>query len=88
MIDWKKVGTYARSSSRCNSTDGLEVHHKRRDGGNGLNNAEVLCHDCHGHTSTYGVEGDTPPAFSEKTKQEALKRAGNKCECTRKNCHN
>ena len=88
MIDWIKIANSAKSSSRCNSTDRLEVHHKRRDGGNGIDNAEVLCHECHTHTSTYGVEGDTPPAFSEETKLKALKNAGYKCECTRLNCHN
>ena len=72
--------------SRCGSTRGLEVHHKRRDGGNGLDNAEVLCHFCHVNTSTYGVSGDSPPPFSQKTKNEALLRAGNKCECSRKGC--
>jgi len=29
--------------ARCTRKRGLEVHHKRRDGGNDLNNAEVLC---------------------------------------------
>ena len=29
--------------SQCTRTNNLEVHHKRRDGGNGLDNAEVLC---------------------------------------------
>jgi 5-methylcytosine-specific restriction endonuclease McrA len=67
----------------------LEVHHKRRDGGNGLQNAEVLCQRCHAAgTSTYGVSGPTPPPFSEETKRLALAQAGNRCECTRVcGCH-
>lgn len=64
------------ASPRCNSTNTLEVHHKRRDGGNNIDNAEVLCHECHTHTSTYGVLGDSPDDFDEATKKSAMKRAG------------
>lgn len=74
--------------ARCARTSGLEVHHKRRDGGNGFDNAEVLCQKCHAATSTYGTPGTSPPAFGEDTKARALKRAGNQCECTRTGgCH-
>lgn len=75
------------ASPRCNSTNNPEVHHKRRDGGNNIDNAEVLCHECHTHTSTYGVLGDSPDDFNEATKKSAMKRAGGKCECRRTNCH-
>lgn len=89
MINWSDISKAAKlQPERCNSRISLEVHHIRRDGGNGLDNAEVLCQECHEHTATYGEEGLTPPPFSEKTKQAALKRANYKCECTRKNCHN
>ena len=74
-------------ATRCNSTKNLEVHHKRRDGGNGIENAEVLCSDCHAKTATYGVPGESPKPFSEFTKNLALALAGDKCECTRENCH-
>jgi hypothetical protein len=73
--------------SRCSSTKNLEVHHKRRDGGNDIGNAEVLCQECHKHTKTYGVPGKSPPEFFESTKKEALKKAGNRCECERDGCH-
>lgn len=74
--------------ARCTRTRGLEVHHKRRDGGNGLDNAEVLCPQCHAATSTYGTPGKTPPPFSDDTKQKALRKAGNQCECTKTGgCH-
>ena len=74
--------------ARCTRTRNIEVHHKRRDGGNDLSNAEVLCEPCHAATSTYGVPGKTPLAFTEETKNAALKRAGNQCECTRAGgCH-
>jgi len=73
--------------SRCGSTENLEVHHKRRDCGNDIGNAEVLCQKCHENTSTYGVPGKSPPDFSESTKKEALKKAGNSCECEREGCH-
>ena len=74
--------------ARCTKTRGLEVHHMRRDGGNGLDNAEVLCPTCHQATSTYGATGNTPLAFSQDTKDKALKRANNQCQCTRiGGCH-
>jgi len=74
--------------ARCTSRYGLEVHHKRRDGGNGLDNAEVLCKKCHDATSTYGSPGKSPPPFDQDTKDKALKRAANQCECTRTGgCH-
>jgi 5-methylcytosine-specific restriction endonuclease McrA len=74
--------------ARCTRTRNLEVHHKRRDGGNDLSNAEVLCEKCHIATSTYGILGKTPPEFTEETKKAALKRAGGRCECTRSGgCH-
>jgi len=68
---------------RCPRTTQLEVHHKRRDGGNGIENAEVLCQYCHKQTSTYGSSGQSPPAFPEDVKKEALSRAGYQCQCTR-----
>lgn len=74
--------------ARCTRTNGLGVHHKNRNGGNDLGNADVLCISCHIATSTYGTPGNSPPAFSEETKQAALRRAGNQCECTRTGgCH-
>ena len=74
--------------ARCTQRNGLEVHHKRRDGGNDLSNAEVLCKPCHEATATYGTPGMKPPPFSEETKREALRRAGYQCECTRSGgCH-
>ena len=72
--------------ARCTCRTGLEVHHKRRDGGNGLDNAEVLCHECHVNTATFGVHGKSPEPFPQSVKDLALKRAGNRCECTREVC--
>lgn len=74
--------------TRCTTTRNLEVHHKRTDGGKELSNAQVLCHDCHVNTGSYGTHGHNPPDFSETTKQEALRQANNRCECTKVNCHN
>lgn len=74
--------------SRCTITTGLEVHHKRRDGGNKLENAEVLCQKCHAETLTYGTPGKSPEPFTYKTKMDALIKAGYRCECTRiSGCH-
>jgi len=74
--------------ARCTKTRDLEVHHKRRDGGNGLDNAEVLCQPCHKTTDSFGLPGISPPDFTEETKKRALKDAHNQCECTRvSGCH-
>mgnify|MGYP003762759027 CR=1 FL=1 len=74
--------------ARCTRKTNLEVHHKRRDGGNSIENAEVLCQTCHSKTSTYAAPGTSPQPFSYETKLKALLRAGNQCECTRiGGCH-
>ena len=74
--------------SRCTKIRNLEVHHKRRDGGDKLANAEVLCKDCHAATATYGSPGTSPPPFSSLTKLLALKRADSRCECIKvADCH-
>lgn len=74
--------------ARCQRKTNLEVHHKRRDGGNELSNAEVLCPECHAVTSTYGVPGPSPSPFSYETKQQALLNANKQCQCTRAGgCH-
>jgi 5-methylcytosine-specific restriction endonuclease McrA len=74
--------------ARCERTWGLEVHHIRRDGGNSLSNAQVLCQECHEATKTYGESGPTPPPFDEWTKQTALANSDRRCECTRTSgCH-
>ena len=74
--------------SRCAASRKLDVHHIRTDGGNGIENARVLCQNCHENTSSYGSSGHkSPPEFSEEMKTKALKNANNQCECTKKDCH-
>jgi len=74
--------------ARCARTRNLEVHHKRRDGGNRISNAVVLCQKCHAQTSTYGLSGRTPRPFDEATKVRALRNANNRCQCTStRGCH-
>lgn len=74
--------------ARCARTRSLEVHHRRRDGGNDIGNAAVLCETCHEATSTYGVPGISPPAFSQAIKLQALINSGNRCECiSTSGCH-
>lgn len=72
--------------ARCSRIYNLEVHHIRRDGGNGLENAKVLCATCHANTSSYGTSGKSPEPFSQTVKDQALRRAGNRCECTMSIC--
>jgi hypothetical protein len=72
---------------RCTATTNLEIHHKQRNGGNGIENAQVLCQSCHENTPSYGTPGQSPPEFSSQTKEAALKRAGNRCECEKTGCH-
>lgn len=73
--------------ARCPSTRNLEIHHLRRDGGNDIANAQVLCQPCHSKTASYGAPGKSPPEFDQATKDRALRRAGNQCECARGGCH-
>ena len=73
--------------TRCTRTWDLEVHHKRVDGGNDLDNAMVLCQKCHKNTSSYGDPNHkSPPPFTEFTKMRAFIRAGNRCECDKGTC--
>lgn len=73
--------------SRCERIRDLEVHHVRIDGDNSIDNARVLCKQCHRNTSTYcDPNHKSPPAFSQETKEKALKRAGYSCECTKGTC--
>lgn len=74
--------------ARCTRTTSLEVHHRDRNGGNELSNAEVLCTPCHEATQSYGTPGRTSPDFTEQTKREALSKAQYRCECTKSGgCH-
>lgn len=66
---------------KCKRTSNLEVHHKNRAGGAVLSNAQVLCHQCHEQTGSFGKEGKSPPPFSDGIKNEALRLAGNHCTC-------
>ena len=74
--------------ARCTKKSNLDVHHKRKDGGNGLENAEVLCEACHMATYSFGTHNPSPLPFLRETKEKALERAGNQCECTKTGgCH-
>jgi len=73
---------------RCTRTRNLEVHHRTRDGGGGLDNALVLCASCHLGTGSNGTPGKDPLSFAEHTKKRALARAGGQCECvSTRGCH-
>src|SRR5208337_5187546 len=61
---------------RCTGTLSIAVHHKRRDGGTDIDNAQVLCSNCHYETSTYGTTGNSPPPFPQYVKDEALRISG------------
>lgn len=74
--------------TRCTRTTNLEAHHIRRDGGNGIDNAKILCQKCHAATHTYGIPGKSPEPFPEYIKELALSKAGYRCECTSDSgCH-
>lgn len=74
-------------ATRCTKTTNLEIHHISRTGGNSVSNAQVLCQKCHENTHSYGTPGTSPPEFDEETKKQALKNAGNQCQCVRDSCH-
>ena len=72
--------------ARCPSHSELQVHFRRRDGGNGLANAEVLCRRC--RESAVRIGAGEPPPFDDATRESALRLAGYRCECTRAaGCH-
>jgi 5-methylcytosine-specific restriction endonuclease McrA len=74
--------------ARCTRTTGLEIHHVNRNGGNGVDNAKVLCQKCHAAIHSYGEPGTSPPDFEQETKMKAFSRAWNQCECTSvSGCH-
>lgn len=74
--------------ARCTRVKELEVHHIRRDGGNDIGNAKVLCQQCHAATGTYGNPGKSPIPFSLDTKVNAIAKADFQCECTSNSgCH-
>ena|GEM_PF-619940 len=65
----------------CRRTWGLEVHHIKRDGGNGFSNARVICEQCDAQTGSYGILRREPADFDEDTRERARARAGGRCEC-------
>lgn len=71
--------------ARCRRTTDLEVHHKNVDCGNGLDNAMVLCHQCHAHTHR-APNPKSPQPFTDGIKNEALRRAGYQCQCEKGIC--
>ncbi len=74
--------------TKCTRTEDLVVHHIRWDGGNSLENAQVLCHKCYEAAKTNGTPGKTPEPFGEHTKQLALLLSNFQCECINSNgCH-
>jgi len=66
---------------RCIKTTNLEVHYKRTDGGNDIDNAVVLCPHCYATITGNGAHGNTPVSFSSGVKEQALRKANRRCEC-------
>jgi len=58
--------------ARCARTNDLQVHHKRRAGGNDLDNAQVLCKPCHEATATFSTPGNPPHHFLMQPKMPPL----------------
>ena len=74
---------------QCNRTKNLKVYLKRKNGGNELDNAIVMCDECY-KAFIYGGENseDESNQFSETTKMLAMVLAHYRCECTSSNgCH-
>jgi hypothetical protein len=72
--------------ARCERINDLDVYQKRRDGGDDLQNVEVLCRKCYVATATHGDPGTTTPEVDGYTKYLAWTIAGHRCECTRTHC--
>jgi hypothetical protein len=66
---------------RCSRFDGLQVYHVMRDGGNGLDNAQVLCRRCYELMDRPKAEGPEPQPFKEEVVRKALELAGYRCQC-------
>ncbi len=66
--------------ARCTRTTSLGVYHIRTDWGNGLDNARVLCKACRPQSQSSPSSSTTPPPFSSEVIEQALKRAGHRCE--------
>ena len=72
-----------RPAPRCTRIGKLECHHVIRDAGCGLENAQMLCAECHQATESYGAPGLSPPPFSQEVISATKLRSQGKCECTR-----
>jgi hypothetical protein len=72
-----------RPTLRCTRTGKLECHHVIRDAGCGLENAQMLCAECHQATESYGTPGLSPTPFSQDVIGAAKLRSHGRCECTR-----
>ena len=75
--------------ARCAQTKKLEVHPITPSGGNGLDNAMILCPVCLGKNPVHGQPGSPLPVFTETMRVRALVRAGYQCECisAARGCH-
>ena len=72
---------------RCRIVFNLAVRHKHADGGNLIDNTEVLCPICRFNTGPHGRPGrNSPPDFDEEIKFSALRKVKYRCECTREQC--
>ena len=73
---------------QCGRTENLKVHYKRKNGGNELDNAIVLCDKCYKATLSNSEMDDELEFFTETTKMLALVLAHYRCECTSNSgCH-
>ena len=72
---------------RCTRTMDLEVYHKDRRAGNGIENAKVFCPECNERRTVYGLARAMPLPFDDGTKAAAIKKSGHQCECTSGGCH-
>lgn len=78
-------GDFSRNPApRCIRTVDLEAHHVITTAGSGIDNIQMLCHECHKSTETHGKpSGISPSPFPEFVKALAKTRCGGRCECVR-----
>jgi hypothetical protein len=75
---------FRANAPRCTRKADLECHHMITTAGSGLDNAQMLCKECHSSTETHGVSsGFSPKPFSEMVKLAATMRCAGQCECTK-----
>jgi hypothetical protein len=67
---------------RCTNTSNLRILHRVKDSGAESGNIKVYCTECYEMLVGKGKPSENVQDVSADTRERALKRAGDRCECT------